>query len=163
MSFLVAVDKNLPANAWVPSLVWENPTCLGVNRPMYHNYWACALEPLSHQLPNPMHPRDQAQKQEKPPGWEAHLPQWRVAPACWKLEKAHTAQRRPSAAKNKSKLIKKKKRLCKRLRLNITFWNHHNLGTKSNSRVHLADSSIERQTCKFRVLFSAPYWNKRKS
>ena len=45
-----AVVQNLPANArtWVPSLVWEDPTCRRATKPMCHNYWACALEPVSH-------------------------------------------------------------------------------------------------------------------
>ena len=32
----------------VRSLVQENSTCLGATKPVYHNYWACALEPGSH-------------------------------------------------------------------------------------------------------------------
>ena len=27
------------------SLVWEDPTCQGANKPMCHSYWACSLEP----------------------------------------------------------------------------------------------------------------------
>ena len=30
------------------SLVQEDSTCLGATKPVYHNYWACALEPGSH-------------------------------------------------------------------------------------------------------------------
>ena len=32
--------KNLPANAgtWVQSLIWEDPTCYRVTKPMHHNY-----------------------------------------------------------------------------------------------------------------------------
>ena len=35
---------------WVWYLVWENPIllCRGANKPLCHNYWACALEPGSH-------------------------------------------------------------------------------------------------------------------
>ena len=61
---------------------------------MRHNYWACALEPVSHnywarvpQLPSLCAtateagvPRARA-PQEKPPQWEAHALQQRVAPA----------------------------------------------------------------------------------
>ena len=49
---------------WVQSLVWENPTCSGANKPVHHNYWACALVPASHnywahapQLLKPAHSR----------------------------------------------------------------------------------------------------------
>ena len=42
--------KNPPANAWdgVRALVWEDPTCRGATKPVCHNYWACVLEPASH-------------------------------------------------------------------------------------------------------------------
>ena len=30
------------------TLVWEDPTCRGATKPVCHNYWACALEPVSH-------------------------------------------------------------------------------------------------------------------
>ena len=72
---------------WVQALVREDPTCRRATKPMRHNYWACALEPASHnywalapQLLKPM-PRAHAPQQEKPPQWEAHAPQRRVAPA----------------------------------------------------------------------------------
>ena len=44
-----AVVKNPPANAgdMGQALVREDPTCRGVTKPMHHNYWACALEPMS--------------------------------------------------------------------------------------------------------------------
>ena len=32
----------------VRALVWEDPTCCGATKPMHHSYWACALEPESH-------------------------------------------------------------------------------------------------------------------
>ena len=32
----------------VPALVWEDPTCRGATKPMRQNFWACALEPASH-------------------------------------------------------------------------------------------------------------------
>ena len=60
------------------ALVWEDPTCRGVTKPVRHNYWACTLEPASHsfwahmlQLLNPAHHRAHAPQQEKPPQWEA--------------------------------------------------------------------------------------------
>ena len=55
-----ALPSELPGNpllpmqgTWVPSLVWEDPTCLGATMPVCHSLWACALQ------------------QEKPPQWEA--------------------------------------------------------------------------------------------
>ena len=30
------------------ALVQEDPTCHGATKPVYHNYWTCALEPTSH-------------------------------------------------------------------------------------------------------------------
>ena len=46
----------------VRALVQEDPTCHGVTKPMCHNYWACTLEPTSHnhwthvpQLLKPVH------------------------------------------------------------------------------------------------------------
>ena len=32
----------------VRALVWEDPTCRRATKSMHHNYWACALEPASH-------------------------------------------------------------------------------------------------------------------
>ena len=32
----------------VRSLVWEDPACHGASKSMCHNYWVCALEPVSH-------------------------------------------------------------------------------------------------------------------
>ena len=58
---------------WVWFLVQEDSTCCRATKPMHRNYWACVL-----QL-RPMHPRACALQQEKPPQWEAHAPQWRVA------------------------------------------------------------------------------------
>ena len=115
----------------VHSLVWEDPTCRRGTKPVRHNYWVWALEPTrpnywSHaaQLLQPAHPRAcvpqllslcaatteacapraHALQQEKPPQGEAHVPQWRVAPAHHTREKkARMQQWRPSAAKKKRK------------------------------------------------------------
>ena len=91
----------------VQSLIQEDPTCRRATKPMCHNCWACALEPVSHnywarmpQLLKPRHnrvhmlqllspraatteahtPRAHAPQQEKPPQWEACALQQRVAP-----------------------------------------------------------------------------------
>ena len=79
----------------VRALVQEDPTCRRATKPVCHNYWACALEPASHNywahVPQLLSPRAttteahvpsaHAPQQEKPPQWEAHAPQRRVAPA----------------------------------------------------------------------------------
>ena len=79
----------------VRALVREDLTRRGATKPVHHNYWACALEPTSHnywahmpQLLSPQATTPEAQaltahalQQEKPPQWEAHAPQRRVAPA----------------------------------------------------------------------------------
>ena len=71
----------------VRPLVQEDPTCRGANKPMCRNYWACALEPASHnywahmpQLLKPVH-LEPVLHNEKPLQWEACVPQRRVAPA----------------------------------------------------------------------------------
>ena len=91
----------------VQSLVQEDPTCYGATKPVCHNYWAWALESVSHnywadvlqllkptcsrahmlQLLSPhaatteaCTPRACAPQQEKPPQWEARIPQQRVTP-----------------------------------------------------------------------------------
>ena len=77
------------------ALVQKDPTYRRATKPVRHSYWACALEPASYnywahvlQLLKPCAtttearaPRAHALQQEKPPHWEAHAPQGRVAPA----------------------------------------------------------------------------------
>ena len=74
---------------WVRALVWEDPTCCGATKLVYHNYWACTLEPVSHNYwslcatTTEAHaPRARAPQEEKSLQWEACAPQWRVAPTC---------------------------------------------------------------------------------
>ena len=45
-----SVVKNPPAmqGTWVGALVQEDPTCHRATKPVRRNYWACALEPTSH-------------------------------------------------------------------------------------------------------------------
>ena len=68
-----AVVKNLPAmkGTRVQSLVREDPKCCGATKPVRHNYWACALEPVSHNEARA--PTAHALQQDKPPQWEAHI------------------------------------------------------------------------------------------
>ena len=67
----------------------EDPTFHGATKPVHHNYWACALEPASHnycahvpQLLKPVH-LEPVPCTERPLQWEAHAPQRRVAPICY--------------------------------------------------------------------------------
>ena len=76
-------------------LVQEDPTCCGATKPVCHNYWACAQEPVHRsywahmpQLLKPMlwgpcatTTEDRGPQQEKPLQWEARAPQRRVAPS----------------------------------------------------------------------------------
>ena len=71
----------------VQALVREDPTCRRATKPVHHNYWACPLEPTSHncwarvpQLLKPMRIERVLHNKEKPPQWEARAPQQRVAP-----------------------------------------------------------------------------------
>ena len=88
----------------VQSLLQEDPTRCGAAKPVYHNYWACTLEPESHShwaqvLPLLKHRC--ARQQEKPSQWEAHTPQLDGSPCSLQLQKAHTQQGGPSTAKSK--------------------------------------------------------------
>ena len=65
---------------WVRALVQEDPTSRGATKAMRHSYLACALDPTSHNYWAHV-PRAPAPQQEKPPQWEAHALQRRVAPA----------------------------------------------------------------------------------
>ena len=76
----------------VRALVWEDPTCRGATSPVSHNYWACASGAC-------------APLQEEPQRWEAHEPQWRVAPARRNWRKPSHRNEDPTQPK-----IKKKKK-----------------------------------------------------
>ena len=67
---------------WVRALGREDPTCRRATKPVRHDYWACEPQLLSlRATTNEAHvPRARAPQQEKPPQWEAHAPQQRVAP-----------------------------------------------------------------------------------
>ena len=68
--------KNLPANAADTGLIsdWEDPTYLRSAKSVYHNYWACALEPGSRdyygahvpELLKLEPPREKSHQNEKP-------------------------------------------------------------------------------------------------
>jgi len=63
-------------------LVWEDSTCHGATKPMCldtHPPWATTTEPTCCNYWS-LNSRSWAPQQEKPQQWEAHAPQWRVAP-----------------------------------------------------------------------------------
>ena len=65
----------------VRALVREDPTCHRASKPVRHNYWACALEPASHDyrahVPQLLKPMclEPVLCNKKPPQWGAHAPQ----------------------------------------------------------------------------------------
>ena len=75
--------------------VWEDSMCQGGIKPMSHNHWAHV-------------PRAHAPQQEKPPPWEAHAPQWRVA-------SAHHNWRKPMCMMKTQHRQKKKKKKPKEM------------------------------------------------
>ena len=81
------------------------PLVHGATKPVYHNYWACVLEPASHNYWCPRAtttearaPRARAPQQEKPPQREARAPQGRVAPLA-AIEKARVSNEDPTQPK----------------------------------------------------------------
>ena len=88
------------------ALVQEDPTSCGATKPVYHNYWACTLEPASHnywasmpQLLKPMRLEPMLHNKrshcnKKP----AHCNE--EYPRSPQLEKACMQQQTPNAAKN---------------------------------------------------------------
>ena len=104
----------------VQALVWEDPTCCRTTRPVSHNYWACALEPASHDCWG-LHatttearvPRACAPQQEEPPQWEARTPQWRVGPSHRNWRKPACSNEDPTQPKINKFILKisKKKRM----------------------------------------------------
>ena len=90
----------------------EDPTCCRATKPMCHNYWACALEPTSHNY-RPLMPQLlktaclEPVLRNKTLQWEAHAPQRRVAPATMR-KPAHAATKTQCSQKYKQ-IYKKKK------------------------------------------------------
>ena len=89
------VVKNLPANAWVQSLVWEDSTHHEATKPTSRIYRAHVLQILKPMCVEPVLPSKRSHCSEKPVRCN------RVAPRSQQLEKAHTKRRRASAAKTK--------------------------------------------------------------
>ena len=95
--------------AWVPSLVWEDPTSCWTTKPSCRNYWnPCALG-----LPGQMSPRAATTEalasracvpqQEKPLQWEAHAPQLESSPHSLQLEKSPHSCKDPVQPKERKK------------------------------------------------------------
>ena len=105
------------------ALVQEDPTCHGATKPVRPNYWACALEPVSHsyrahvpQLLKPIHhnywsphttttearmPRAHALQQREATTMRSLHTATKSSSCSPQLEKAHVQQWRPNTAKNK--------------------------------------------------------------
>ena len=84
---------------------WSGKIPLAIEQPspVCHSYWACALEPRSHncwahmkQLLKASGPRARAMQQEKPLPWEACIPQLESSPCSLQLgeKTAHTAKKK---------------------------------------------------------------------
>ena len=79
---------------WVQSLVQECSMCHGTTKPMYHNYWARALEPRSHNCQSPWALQPVLHQQEKPPQWVACPLQLDSSPHSSQLAKVWAATMR---------------------------------------------------------------------
>ena len=90
----------------VQSLIREDPTCQGATQPMCHDYWACAIQPGSHnnrthvpQFLKPVCPRAYAPQQEEPPQWAACTLQLESSPCLPQLEKNPHSNEDPAQSK----------------------------------------------------------------
>ena len=102
----------------VRSLGREGPTCHGTIKPVCHNYWACALEPASHNCRRPL-PRARALEQERPLPWEVWAPQWESSLHSPRLEKKPCGGKDPAQPKINLKIKKKKIEKQKNMELKI--------------------------------------------
>ena len=91
---------------WVQPLVQEDATPHGATKLMSHNYWACALEPPSHNYWSPhatviksKRPRACAPQEETPPQWEAHSLQLESSPCSPQLDKGLHSKEDPAQPK----------------------------------------------------------------
>ena len=85
---------------WVWSLVQEDPSCRGATKPVRHNYWACALEPASHNCWSPCAWSPCSTTREAT-AMRSPRTATKSSPRSLQLEKAHMQQWRPNTAKNK--------------------------------------------------------------
>ena len=93
--------------AWVWSLVWEDPTWREAYKPACHNCWVCALNPGSRNYWKSS-TLEFALQQEKPPLWEACAPPLESSPLAPAREKQEQ-QWRPKAAKRNAINFKEKR------------------------------------------------------
>ena len=95
----------------VRALVREDPTCCGATKPMHPNYWACALEPASHNYWSP-HASSPGSTREAT-AMRSPRTATKSSPCSPQLEKAHAQQRRPNTAKKKKNFkVKVQRPLC---------------------------------------------------
>ena len=87
--------RNPPTSAGDPGLIPDPGRSHGAAKPRSHNSWARVPQPLK-----PQRPRAGARQEEKALQWEAHGPQWRVAPTDRNFRKV-MQHPKTSAAKNK--------------------------------------------------------------
>ena len=102
----------------VQSLVREDPTCRGATKSMCHNYWACALEPASH---NYWSPRAYSPCSATREATSMRSPRTTMKSSLRlpQLEKAHAQQRRTIAAKKKTHVARSgNNKLCNWLLFN---------------------------------------------
>ena len=85
---------------WVQALVREDPTCRGATKPVHHKYWACALEPASHNYWSPC-AWSPCSTTRQATTMRSVCTATKSSPCSLQLEKARAQQRRPSTAKNK--------------------------------------------------------------
>ena len=91
----------------VPCLIQEDPLWHRATKPVHDSYCACAPEPGSHnyrvrepQLLKPGSPRARALQQEKPPPWEAGVPQLESSGHSPQLESQHAPVKTPCRQKS---------------------------------------------------------------
>ena len=81
----------------VQPLIRGDPICCGATKYMRRNYWACALEPRSHNYGSPR-ALEPVLCSGKGRQWEACTPHLEGSPHSWLLEKKPMQQRRSSRA-----------------------------------------------------------------
>ena len=87
------------------SLIQEDPMCHRATEPVHHNYWAYAGEPGNRNCW--AHSRSywslkaRARQQEKPPQWEVHALQRRVAPLTTTEKSLHSIEDPAQPNRNK--------------------------------------------------------------
>ena len=84
----------------------EQPTRHGTTKPVRHNYWACALEPMCHNHWSP-HAKSSCSATREATTMRSPHTTTKSSPRSPQLEKARTQQQRPNTAKNKNKQINK--------------------------------------------------------